>query len=389
MINIFEKSNYNSLNFSITESKRFNKRIFRGLINYIDENIILSKILAENIDILILRIPSEKIDQISKLEKIKIPYIVADTLVYYYLDLNNYTPINLKNKDLIFIKCTPENEDILNHLVENIFANYQNHYTSNPFLNTKNILEGYKEWAHNYINPINKSKICFLVKKKGNFIGFATCSYNDQTKEGEGVLYGVVEAASGQGIYGDLIRYTQDYLKNIGCNTMKVSTQIQNFAVQKVWTREGFIMKKAYNTIHINSLFNCSVIPKEEFHIKISKDEVLKFLKIYEQLNLDNNEDFVDLLEFNKYNILVLLLNSVVNRYTNSQFKNNRIILIGYQYKFLEPIELNKSYTISIGFPFIDEEEGIYKSFINILNEDKKMTLYSYYEFSKKGLGNS
>ena len=383
-INILEKPYYNSFKFSITESKRFNKRIFRGLVDSIDEKIILSKILAENIDILILRISSEKIDQISKLEKIKIPYIVADTLIYYHLDLINYIPNNLKNQDLTFIKGKPENEGTLNRLIEYIFVNYQNHYSSNPYLNTKNILEGYKEWAYNYIDSNNKGKICFLVKKKGDFIGFATCSYNEQTKEGEGVLYGVRRSVSGRGIYGDIIRYTQRYFKALGCKTMKVSTQIQNFAVQKVWVREGFILKKAYNTIHINSLFNCSVIPKKEFRIKISNEDVLSFKKISETLNLYNIEELADLKEFNKHIILRILLSSVVKRYFNSQFKEKKIELIGYDYKFLEPIELNKNYTVTIGFPFFDEEEGIYKLCIKVLNEDKKIILYSYYDFLKK-----
>ncbi|MEJ2252142.1 MAG: GNAT family N-acetyltransferase [Candidatus Lokiarchaeota archaeon] len=384
MVIIFKKSSNDIIKFSKIESKRFNKRIFRGLIDYLDENILLSKLLSENIDILILRIPSEKIYQISNLEKLKIPFIVADTLVYYYLDLNIYTPNNLKNNDLIFIKGKPENEKIINHLVEKIFSNYQNHYTSNPFLNTKSILNGYKEWARSYIDPINKEKICFLVKRDGNFIGFATCSYNERTKEGEGVLYGVVDSASGQGIYGDLIRYTQKYLKNIGCNVMKVSTQVQNFAVQKVWAREGFIMKKAYNTIHINSLFDCSMIPKEDFQIKIPKEVNLEFLKISKNVNLNDNENFVDPSDFDTTNRLISVLNPIINRYVNSKFKDIRLELVGYQYKLLEPIEFNKTYTISISFPFINEIEGVYKSIISILNEDERISLYSYYEFSKK-----
>ena len=43
---------------------------------------------------------------------------------------------------------------------------------------------------------------------------------------------------------------------------MNISTQIHNIAVQKVWVREGFLMKESYNTIHINSLLNHSVYPK-------------------------------------------------------------------------------------------------------------------------------
>lgn len=66
-------------------------------------------------------------------------------------------------------------------------------------------------------------------------------------------MYGVRRPASGGGVYGDLIRFTQAYFKNKGFRKMKVSTQVNNYAVQKVWGWEVFYIAEAYLTVHINA----------------------------------------------------------------------------------------------------------------------------------------
>src|SRR3546814_5792516 len=53
---------------------------------------------------------------------------------------------------------------------------------------------------------------------------------------------------AGGGLYGDLIRYTQARFRALGYRRMKVSTQVWNLAVQKVWSREGFSLVQAYDT---------------------------------------------------------------------------------------------------------------------------------------------
>lgn len=242
-----------SLQPSPLDSNRFGLRIFRGNVEQINEQHLLSTILKENIDIAIIRLPSEKQFQISRLDKTGLPYIVADTLVYYYVDLSKYSPKELKNQSLMFVECYPEHAGIISGLVERIFPDYTNHYYSNPFLKKADILEGYKEWAQNYAVG-TPGRISWYVKRDEHTIGFVSCAYDQN--ECEIVLNGVVPEASGKGVYGDIIRFTQQYFKNMGCQVMKISTQIQNYAVQKVWSREGFVIRKAYSTIHINAFMN-------------------------------------------------------------------------------------------------------------------------------------
>jgi len=37
---------------------------------------------------------------------------------------------------------------------------------------------------------------------------------------------------------------------------MTVTTQIQNYAVQKIWVKEGFSLCNSFDTYHINSFLN-------------------------------------------------------------------------------------------------------------------------------------
>jgi RimJ/RimL family protein N-acetyltransferase len=237
--------------YSEVESNRFKKKIFRGTINEIDIDSINQFIENNEVDHIMLRIPVESVDRHFMFNNINHEIFLADTLVYYFTDLSKIK-INMLKNDLQFVAVNTSNATILNDLVPLIFIDYKNHYFSNPLLNKESITEGYIEWASNYINSLDANKYSWIVFKGDTPIGFATCSLDRETGEAEGILYGVHPDHSGGGVYSDIIRFTQKYFYDLGITKMKVSTQIQNFAVQKVWGREGFYLKNAFYTYHIN-----------------------------------------------------------------------------------------------------------------------------------------
>ena len=251
------------MHYSDSESRRFQLQVYRDHIEDIHLKEIIQEIESKNIDLAILRIPAEKQYQIAALEQGNLPYIIADTLVYYTVDLTKYTVDPLRNTDLIFAECKLADQRVIGERVDEIFPGYTNHYYSNPHLNKENILEGYKEWASGYIAEENPSRISWIVKRGDDFVGFATCSFD--ATESEGVLYGVRPRFSGGGIYGDFIRFTQNYFQKKQIPAMKVSTQVQNYAVQKVWSREGFYLNKAYITIHINAFLRKKPVRNDSF----------------------------------------------------------------------------------------------------------------------------
>ena len=238
----------NNIKYSGLESKRFNLEVFRGSMDAFDIDFLREFYSLNNPDILIFRVPvgdQHKLHQLNTLGK---DVVNADTLVYYQVDLNKTEYKPAKNKDLVFKVADSSHKNIFQDLVPKIFHNYTTHYLSNPLLDPRKITEGYMEWAINSIDaPDNLHLLIYLQDKP---VAFITCC-NDATSA-EIILNGVLPEYQSQGIYTDVLRYVKAHYHQMGIPLLKISTQIQNFAVQKVWNREGLVLNSAYVTIHLN-----------------------------------------------------------------------------------------------------------------------------------------
>jgi len=373
------------LEYSVSESDRFKMRVFRGTFENIVAQEIQDFIVNNQVDLAIIRIPCDKLSQLYKLDRLGFPFLVADTLVYYYVDLSKYEPRILKNNNLQFIKCESYHREILNNLVQAIFSSYTSHYDSNPVLPKETILEGYKEWASGYIEGVDEGEIAWLIQQNGKYVGFATCGYKEIIHEAEGVLFGVLPEASGAGMYSDIIRFTQGYFKEIGFSLMKVSTQIHNFAVQKVWGREGFTLKNAYNTIHINSLINYSQVPVQSFTITISQEDIINYGAISEDYNpIHYSDEYAAGRGLGKKIAHGLIINAISSKYSGMEYPGNGTLFIGYSYKFLKPLYANNEYFVSISFPKEDIIKGIYQSLVTVKDSNGELCLFSYNDLLKR-----
>ena len=241
--------------YSAIESNRFDLRIFRdGVVEEPNISRLRQELIRHDVDVYIFRVPAEYQTRLYSLNEIGYPFIIADSLVYYTCPLRKENINAIKNTDLEFRLCSEKDIMILDDVTNSIFDKYQNHYTSNPAFGRKDIVEGYKEWVRSYVQPIGSERGAFLISRNNDTVGFATCAFDAESGTSEGVLYGVMPHAAGGGVYSDIMRFTQDFSLRNNYSSMRVSTQIQNYAVQKVWAREGFHLTDAYITIHINSM---------------------------------------------------------------------------------------------------------------------------------------
>jgi hypothetical protein len=371
----------NTINFSEIESKRFNLNIARSKMIDIQIKEISNFVNKNYIDIVILRIPTEKIEQASKLMQLGYPYYQTDTLVYYKVDFTVYHAKELKNNDLQFVLATINDVEHISKLIDVIFPGYTNHYNSNPLINIENVIEGYKEWVINYID--RKDKFVFLVRKNGKYIGFASCSINDGIAEG--ILYGVLPEVSGGGIYSDIIRYTQMFFIQKGAGSMKVSTQVQNYAVQKVWSREGFFLFESFATIHINAMLNYSIVEKKQFDIFFSTSDI----NLAGELSGDwNPVHFNDVLAkkmgFDKRITHGLLSNAALSKYFGTVFPGNGTLFMGYTYKFIKPIYPEEKYTVNVTVPMMDKNREYYLCVIKVFDKQNNLCLISYNQLIKR-----
>lgn len=238
---------------SAFDTERFGLVIHRARADSIDARLLATELIARHVDVAVLRLPAGRSSVVQDLARWAMPVVHADTLVYYRCDLTTHAPPPLRNADLEFSKATEDDMAELRPLIAQTFSGYTSHYHANRLLPATKILAGYQEWAERHAS--DSGKTLWLARRKGRLAAFAACESN-APGEAEGVLYGVAPGESGGGLYGDLIRHTQSMARAAGSRAMKVSTQVNNFAVQKVWAREGFHLYEAWDTFHVNALLS-------------------------------------------------------------------------------------------------------------------------------------
>lgn len=246
------------LSISPPDSERFGLKILRGRVERVEPKALALEILAAACDVAIVRAPADRSANIHQLSRWALPVIHADTLVYYKCDLEKYQPLPLRNADLTLRLAQPDDRQALGKMIAATFHDYISHYHANPLLSPDLIIAGYQQWAESHVD--GAGKILWVAERAGQLVAFAACSHDPSRHEAEGVLYGVAPDQSGGGLYGDLIRHTQAMFKARGVATMKVSTQVTNYAVQKVWAREGFHLYEALDTFHVNALLDAGPV---------------------------------------------------------------------------------------------------------------------------------
>jgi RimJ/RimL family protein N-acetyltransferase len=309
--------------YSKNDSQRFGLNIHRAaILDDIDAPKILSYVLEHNVDTAIIRIPSVKLASLNTLERTGMPYIIADTLAYYHLDLTQELK-PLKNQDLEFELAGHAHHEVINKIVRATFGAYVNHYRVNPFFDNEQVTEGYQDWMRNYAEG-DPDRVLWLVKKEGKYIGFCTFNFQREGKV-KGILYGVLPEYRREGIFRDMIRYAQHYAKNErGCTYMRVTSQIENVNAQRCWTSDGFSLHHTVNTVHINAALTKSIF--EPFTVDITLDDEEKSSP--------------------------KVANRHILKYINWEFdRKQNIVTRNHRFVNLVPLEFGKQYQLKFSYP--------------------------------------
>ncbi|MDW7690607.1 GNAT family N-acetyltransferase [Flammeovirgaceae bacterium SG7u.111] len=290
------------------DSNRFGLNIYRSRIDEVEYQSIVSQIVENNVDVAIVRLPTPKLSEILSFEKLAMPFIVTDTLAYYHKDLAGVGEQELINKDVTFELAGLEQHKDLNFLVRETFGNYVNHYRVNPFFDNQDVTEGYMDWMQSYAEG-DPNRLCWIVRRGDKPVGFGTFNFETEGKV-KGILYGVLPSERRTGLFTDIMRYAQNYAlkEREGIEFIRTITQIENIAVQKLWTKEGFTLHHTTSTIHINALLDKSVfnpfyVPfiikaEERDSEKISNRHILKQINWqmdFKQNMVTKNHRFVNI----------------------------------------------------------------------------------------------
>jgi ribosomal protein S18 acetylase RimI-like enzyme len=239
------------------DSARFGFQIVRGRIDHAvpTPGALRSEIVTLGADIAVLRIPAGMTEPLCDLTEHGLMPLHADTLVYYERQLTSPIAISKLPPNLSIESATIEDQSSIADIARSGFGSYRSHYHANPLLDPALILEGYAEWAVDYISNGSSNRETWIVRDHGKVIAFATCSLIVSDKIAEVVLNAVDPIHARRGIYGHLLRHMLHTYQQHGLRAMRISTQVWNYTVQRAWAREGLAITHAYDTYHINALF--------------------------------------------------------------------------------------------------------------------------------------
>jgi len=243
------------------------------------------------------------------------------------------------------------------------------------------MLAGYGEWACGYCRQGEGGRFAWLVKDGNETVAFLTCSQAADMSECEGVLYGVTENATGRGIYGDLIAFSQRFFRDRGISRMKVSTQVQNIAVQRAWVRAGFMPTESFATVHINAFLSHSRRPCDTFPLVVSEADTEHYGRLTGDLNPVHFDDaFAHSIGFEARIAHGIVVDGVASRYFGTIYPGPGCIYLDCSYRFLRPVLLSVPHEVRVTFPFIDVRKGLCKALLRVYDPKGQLCVLSYHD---------
>lgn len=237
------------LRFLESERARFGYRMARLDLDSVCEPTDAERIVdlcrSSKVEMLTLRVPTEKIALVQALEALE--FRSMDCLVYYQCSTENLPPF--KPFTVAIREATGADTTAVAEIARICFSNYFSHYHADPRLDRVKVSEAYIDWAQRSCSDRQTASCVYLPIVDGIVAGFITLRQNSPT-EGEGVLNAVHPTFAGAGIYGQLINRSKQWCRDNGLQRMIISTQIDNLKVQQVWSNRGFHLYKSYYTLH-------------------------------------------------------------------------------------------------------------------------------------------
>jgi GNAT superfamily N-acetyltransferase len=237
------------LRFIESERARFGYRMARLNLDSTciptDAERIVEKCRSSGVEMLTLRVPTDKIALVQALEALE--FRSMDCLVYYECPLEGLLPV--KPPTVKIRQATGDDSSAVAEIARLCFADYFSHYHADLRLDRVKVSEAYIDWAQRSCTDPETGSCVFLPIVGGTVAGFIVLRQNSST-EGEGVLNAVHPGFAGAGIYGQLITRSKDWCRDNGMKRMVISTQIENLKVQRTWSNRGFRLYKSYYTLH-------------------------------------------------------------------------------------------------------------------------------------------
>ena len=171
---------------------------------------------------------------------------IMDTLVYYQRDL---PAPDLAMTGPEIIPGSAEHVPACAQIAARAFSGYLGHYHADPRLDAEAADLAYVDWTSRLLTESADGQIALCAVIDGQVSGFLIGVRRGEAAS-EIVLNAVDPGVEGQGCYGALLRRYLRHAGGRGDRQVVISTQLQNYRVQRAWRREGFHLFGSFHTLH-------------------------------------------------------------------------------------------------------------------------------------------
>lgn len=229
------------------DEARFALRVAKVILTEPEDiAILLEQACQENLNLLILRCPADQLNIVHAVEKNG--FQLMDTLIYYRFALPTSEPA-LEDAGITVRPWLPADTAQVVEVAGAAFRNYCGHYHADPLLPRQQCDQVYISWAQRACTESGVADQVLAAEQDGQVVGFAVLKRLDEIIA-DGVLFAVHPEHQRQGILKRLLLGALGWSQAAGCKEMWYSTQIINYAAQRVLVRLGFEPLKVIYTFH-------------------------------------------------------------------------------------------------------------------------------------------
>lgn len=179
----------------------------------------------------------------------KAGFLLVDTQVTYRFDLKNieakpgHTSFQIRDAHI-------EDLPILKQIAHESFS--LGRFYSDPNLDKVKVANYYEQWIENSVNGYAEKTIVTIINDTPvGFITLGKIKEENGQKVGRIVLNAVNQNNRGCGIYSNMLVESLLYFKN-KTNIVLVGTQVNNYAVQKTWSKQGGYLINSRYIMHVS-----------------------------------------------------------------------------------------------------------------------------------------
>jgi len=207
---------------------------------------VLGLIQDSGFDLVIVRAGAEDVELAATLDSPALISWQADTLLYFE---TSTTSLATGHASARLARLTQNDESAVDVLIGRIFADYRNHYSSNPILREINVVAAYRDWARTALGS-TKNAVFAALTPNASASGLCVTDVEEESYD-EILLAGIVPEERGHGAYQDMVRLIALQAQDAGKGSLVISTQAANVGVMRAWCRLGFLPTIALNTFHV------------------------------------------------------------------------------------------------------------------------------------------